>query len=112
MALIYTLGVARNRSKSVRKRVSAPAASPRRTAKVFWTGRSQAVRLPKEMRFDTTEVSVRREGRRVVLEPLEIERDAKGWPTAFWALAATDPGFNTGDRSTPHERTDVFRRRR
>jgi len=40
-----------------------------RRAKVFWTGRSQAVRLPKEFRFDTDTVLVRREGDAVVLEP-------------------------------------------
>jgi antitoxin VapB len=32
-----------------------------RTAKVFMTGRSQAVRLPAEFRFDTDEVYVRRD---------------------------------------------------
>lgn len=32
-----------------------------RTAKVFWIGRSQAVRLPKEFRFTTVEVYVRRD---------------------------------------------------
>jgi antitoxin VapB len=31
------------------------------TAKVFKTGRSQAVRLPKEFRFDVSEVSIRRD---------------------------------------------------
>ena len=40
-------------------------------AKVFWTGRSQAVRLPKEFRFDEEVVSVRREGNSIVLEPLD-----------------------------------------
>jgi len=39
-------------------------------AKIFWTGRSQAVRLPKEFRFDGDEVTIRRHGRAVVLEPL------------------------------------------
>lgn len=38
------------------------------TAKIFWTGRSQAVRLPKAYRFEGTEVRIRREGDRVVLE--------------------------------------------
>jgi antitoxin VapB len=38
-------------------------------AKVFWSGRSQAVRLPKKYRFDTEEVTIRREGNMVVLEP-------------------------------------------
>jgi antitoxin VapB len=43
------------------------------TAKVFWSGRSQAVRLPKEFRFEGKEVTVRREGRAVILEPIEDE---------------------------------------
>ena len=40
------------------------------TAKIFWTGRSQAVRLPKEFRFDTETVHIRRHGNTVVLEPI------------------------------------------
>ena len=40
------------------------------TAKIFWSGRSQAVRLPKEFRFDTDEVRIRRQGRAVILEPI------------------------------------------
>ena len=43
---------------------------PRKTARVFMNGRSQAVRLPKEFRFDTDRVAIRREGRHVVLSPL------------------------------------------
>ena len=46
-------------------------------AKVFWTGRSQAVRLPKEFRFDTDTVLVRREGPAVILEP------ADEWPEGY-----------------------------
>lgn len=38
-------------------------------AKVFRSGRSQAVRLPKEFRFDAKEVRIRREGDTVILEP-------------------------------------------
>jgi antitoxin VapB len=34
-----------------------------RTAKVFKTGRSQAVRLPKEFRFDVSEVFIRKDER-------------------------------------------------
>jgi virulence-associated protein VagC len=79
-------------------------------AKVFWTGRSQAVRLPKAFRLATREVSVRRQGESLVLEPVEIERDEKGWPLAFWALAGAAPGFDVGDRKTPHERADPLRR--
>lgn len=46
-------------------------------AKVFWTGRSQAIRLPKEFRFETETVLVRREGEAVILEP------AHSWPRGY-----------------------------
>jgi antitoxin VapB len=41
-----------------------------RTAKLFWSGRSQAVRLPKDFRFPGTEVQIRHHGNAVILEPL------------------------------------------
>jgi antitoxin VapB len=40
------------------------------TAKLFWSGRSQAVRLPKQYRFDAEEVRIRRQGNAVILEPI------------------------------------------
>jgi antitoxin VapB len=40
-----------------------------RTAKVFWTNRSQAVRLPKEYQFATDEVFIRKVGEDVILSP-------------------------------------------
>lgn len=48
----------------------APKREPRKVARVFMNGRSQAVRLPMEFRFDTDRVLVRREGRNVVLSPM------------------------------------------
>jgi antitoxin VapB len=41
----------------------------RAIAKVFTSGRSQAVRIPKEFRFNCTEVFIEREGDRIVLTP-------------------------------------------
>ncbi|MDB4954750.1 MAG: vapB [Myxococcales bacterium] len=41
----------------------------KQVAKVFWTGRSQAVRLPKEFRFTGDTVVIRRDGAKVILEP-------------------------------------------
>lgn len=79
-------------------------------AKVFWTGRSQAVRLPKAFRVATREVTVRREGEALVLEPVDLERDEMGWPLAFWALAGSAPEFDVGDRRAPHERDDPLGR--
>ncbi len=40
------------------------------TAKIFTHGRSQAVRLPKECRFEGKEVRITKVGDRVILEPL------------------------------------------
>lgn len=48
-----------------------------KTASIFWTGRSQAVRLPKEFRFEGDTVLVRREGSAVILEP------ARDWPEGY-----------------------------
>jgi len=41
----------------------------RAIAKVFRTGRSQAVRIPKDFRFKCDEVYIERDGERVVLTP-------------------------------------------
>jgi antitoxin VapB len=45
------------------------------TAKVFMSGNSQAVRLPKEFRFNAPEVEIARRGREIVLT--ERPRDMK-----------------------------------
>ena len=49
-----------------------------KTAKLFTHGGSQAVRLPKEFRFDGGEVRIRKEGDKVILEPVSTD-----W-TALW----------------------------
>ena len=43
------------------------------TARVFETGRSQAVGSPKEFRFESDEVRLRKEGNAVLLEPLQAD---------------------------------------
>ena len=45
------------------------------TAKIFKNGRSQAVRLPKECRFNTEEVAVNRVGDIVMLIPMDNKWD-------------------------------------
>jgi antitoxin VapB len=42
-------------------------------AKLFMNGRSQAVRLPKEFRFEGKEVRIRRHGEGVLLEPVGLQ---------------------------------------
>ena len=49
------------------------------TAKLFRNGRSQAVRLPKEFRFEGDEVRIRRVGNGVLLEPAESTPKADEW---------------------------------
>lgn len=57
-------------------------------AKVFWSGRSQAVRLPKEFRFHGETVLVRRHGKGIVLEPLDE------WPEGYAdSFADVPPDF-------------------
>ena len=51
----------------------------RREAALFWNGRSQAVRLPKEMRFKGDKVWVEKSGELLILKPYEKE-----WPPEFW----------------------------
>jgi antitoxin VapB len=70
-------------------------------AKIFWSGRSQAVRLPKEFRFEGGQVRIRREGDAVILEPLP-----QGWD---WLAAVTgklDEDFEraVAEKTPPQER--------
>jgi antitoxin VapB len=61
-------------------------------------GRSQAVRLPKEFRLPGKEVSVRRQGRALIIEPLD-----RSWAEIFAELdRMPDPGgFEEGWRQQP-----------
>jgi antitoxin VapB len=63
------------------------------TAKLFKTGRSQAVRLPKEFRFEGKEVRIRRVGRGVLLEPMKF--DGRAWLREMARLRG-DPIFPEG----------------
>lgn len=40
-----------------------------KTAKVFWSGNSQAVRIPKEFQLADDEVEIRRKGDSLILSP-------------------------------------------
>lgn len=54
-------------------------------AKLFTNGGSQAVRLPREFRFEGSEVRVRRVGHGVLLEPMA----PSAWPRGFWSQLPT-----------------------
>jgi antitoxin VapB len=57
-------------------------------AKLFMSGRSQAVRLPKSLRFSGTEVIAKRFGSGVLLLPLDAP-----WQLMQEALGDFEPGF-------------------
>lgn len=58
------------------------------TARLFQSGRSQAVRLPKDYRFSGSEVAVKHFGNGVLLLPIDDP-----WQTLEAGLAAFEPGF-------------------
>ena len=70
-------------------------------AKIFKSGNSQAVRLPKDFRFDGTEVEIYREGNKVILVPIE-----KTLKSAFDCLAQLPSDFMQEGREqeVPQER--------
>jgi len=49
-----------------------------KTAKIFMNGRSQAVRLPKEYRFDCDEVYVVKQGDKIIISAVQ-----PGWEEFF-----------------------------
>lgn len=74
------------------------------TAKVFWSGRSQAVRLPKDFRFDTQEVRIRRHGQAVILEPLA---DSWDWLDAIYGQVDPDFAEAAREQTVAQERTGL-----
>ena len=83
-------------------------AQDKRTAKVFMSGASQAVRLPREFRFDCDQVAIRRIGRHVILSPR-----FSGWDD-YWANS-TRPSddfvaavLNRHDDELPLEEREAF----
>ncbi|MFZ5780882.1 MAG: antitoxin [Pseudomonadota bacterium] len=76
------------------------------TAKVFWSGRSQAVRLPKEYRVAGDEVRIRRHGAAIVLEPLP--KDWR-WLDALQGKLDPDVGRAAAEKSADQERPGLQR---
>jgi antitoxin VapB len=74
------------------------------TAKVFWSGRSQAVRLPKEYRFEGVEVRIRRHGAAVILEP--VARDW-AWLDALRGTLDADVEHAAGEQPAPRRRPEL-----
>lgn len=71
------------------------------TAKIFSTGRSQAVRLPKQYRFDTDEVCIARLGELVILCPKGKE----------WEVFEEGLGLFTDDFMADREQPEAEQRK-
>lgn len=76
-----------------------------KTAKLFRNGQSQAVRLPKEFRFDGDEVYIKRVGNAVVLLP-----DRGSWGGLFESLELFSEDFmeSRDQPLQPEKRQDPF----
>ena len=80
-----------------------------RTAKIFTTGRSQAVRLPAEFRFEGSEVFVRRDPR---TGDVILSRKPDSWDGLFELYEkdqVPDDFMDRADRSQPSQERDKTR---
>ncbi len=76
-----------------------------KTAKLFQNGQSQAVRLPKEFRFEGDEVLIKRVGSAVVLLPKK-----GGWDSLVASLGQFSPDFLSVREQPPtQDRASAFK---
>ncbi len=73
------------------------------TAKVFVTGRSQAVRIPKQYRFVTDEVYIEQDGERIILSP-----KPKSWTQYFAEAKQFTEDFPDHIEDLPPEDREPF----
>ncbi len=72
-------------------------------AKLFKNGSSQAVRLPKEFRFEGDEVIIYREGERIILQP-----KLSKWDDFFFSDARVSSDFMKNRKDTPSQKRELF----
>lgn len=69
-----------------------------KTAKVFRSGNSQAVRIPKEFQLEGREVEVEKRG-----DSLILRRKHRSWASLLASLDDFSPDFMQGGRRQPAE---------
>lgn len=74
-------------------------------AKLFKNGSSQAVRLPREFRFEGDKVRIRRDGKKVILEPDIVDVDA--WLAELRNIHA-DPEFMKERNQPKTPKREIF----
>jgi len=75
----------------------------RKTAKVFKSGNSQAVRIPKEFHLEGEEVEIRRKGGSLILRPKK-----HSWAALIDSLKKFTDDFMEDGRRQPQMSTDPF----
>ena len=66
------------------------------TAKIFWSGNSQALRLPKEFQLDVPEVEIFRRGDEII-----IRKKSQNLARVFELLTGLSEDFMSGGRNQP-----------
>ena len=76
-----------------------------KTAKIFKSGNSQAVRIPKEFQLEGTEVEIQRRGDALILRPKR-----KSWAPLLESLEKFSDDFMASGRGQPdhQERDEAF----
>ena len=74
-----------------------------KTAKIFQNGQSQAVRLPKEFRFEDSEVFIKKSGNVVQLIPR-----SDSWNSLFGSLKKFSGDFMTEREQPPLDKRESF----
>jgi len=70
-------------------------------AKVFQNGKSQAIRIPREYRFNSKEVAVTPLGKGIVLQPILYS-----WNEVFNAITPTEDFLTNGIDNLPIDKRD------
>jgi antitoxin VapB len=76
--------------------------SEKKIAKLFMSGRSQAIRLPKEFRMEGEEVSIQKSGNTLIIIPKTFQDSWGDWYESFNKMSGTLP--EREDLQTQQER--------
>ena len=73
--------------------------------KVFWSGNSQAVRIPREFLIESDEVEIRKRGDTILLRPLK-----RSWTPLLESLGKFTDDFMSAPRrgDSPQKRAKIF----
>lgn len=77
-----------------------------KTTRVFWSGKSQAVRIPKEFLIETDEVEIQKKGDTILLKPR-----VRPWKQLFQSLSKFTDDFTDEKPLQPpmQKRAKAFR---